>query len=110
MMLNKHGELIPVYNDPMKSTGHSRMGINTQDLGDNMAMGPNRRYARGDRITVKQPDTNITTDASVGAVIVNNVYVQDAPTGAADIHTLYNVTGAYPPSMLPSNPFFNKPM
>ena len=98
------------FNNKMKSTGHSRMGINTQDLGDNMAMGPNRRYARGDRITVKQPDTNINTDASVGAVIVNNVYVQDAPTGAADIHTLYNVTGAYPPSMLPSNPFFNKPM
>jgi len=93
MMLNADGDLVPVYNDKMKSTGHSRMGINTQDLGDNMAMGPNRRYSRGDRtapIIVKQPDTNINTDQSVGAVIVNNVYVQDTPTGASDIHTIYS--------------------
>ena len=48
----------------------------------------------GSPIIVKQPDTNINTDASVGAVIVNNVYVQDAPTGAADIHTIYSP--AYP--------------
>jgi len=44
----------------------------------------------GSPIIVKQPDTNINTDQSVGAVIVNNVYVSDAPTGAADIHTLYS--------------------
>jgi hypothetical protein len=87
------------FNNKMKSTGHSRMGINTQDLGDNMAMGPNRRYARGERIPpanviVKQPDTNINTDQSVGAVIVNNNYFQDSPGGAADIHTIYSP--AYP--------------
>jgi hypothetical protein len=87
------------FNNKMKSTGHSRMGINTQDLGDNMAMGPNRRYARGERVPpanviVKQPDTNINTDQSVGAVIVNNNYFQDSPGGAADIHTIYSP--AYP--------------
>jgi len=100
MTLNADGELDFVNSDPFygKTTGHSRMGINTSEtLGNDMAYGSSRRGSRGDRfkdygnnIVVKQPDTNINTDQSVGAVIVNNVYVSDAPTGAADIHTLYS--------------------
>ena len=53
---------------------------------------------------------NITTDASnnTGAVIVNNNYMDSGGSSSSvDIHThMTPVTGVYPPSMLPTNPFF----
>ena len=51
---------------------------------------------------------NITTDASnnTGAVIVNNNYMDSGGSSSSvDIHT-HMVQGVYPPSMLPTNPFF----
>ena len=44
----------------------------------------------GSPIIVKQPDTNINSDNSVGAIVINNVYMTDQPAQAADIHTYYN--------------------
>ena len=62
---------------------------------------------RGDEL-FNPKGINITTDASnnTGAVIINNNYMDSGGSSSSvDIHT-HMVQGVYPPSMLPSNPFF----
>ena len=68
-------------------------------------MMPDAMEGYGNRTT--RGDMTVNTDASsnVGAVVINNNYIQGSLSGGTDIHT-HMVKGVYPPSMMPSNPFF----
>lgn len=109
MMLNANGDLVPVYNNKMKTTGHSRIrGLSDESATELLRQRDMRLSMSG--YGMRTGGVNITTDASnnTGAVIVNNNYMDSGGSSSSvDIHThMTPVTGVYPPSMLPTNPFF----
>ena len=107
LQLNAAGELVPVYN--RKVTGHSRIrGLSDESATELLRQRDMNLSMSG--YGMRTGGVNITTDASsnTGAVIVNNNYMDSVGSSSSvDIHThMTPVTGVYPPSMLPTNPFF----
>ena len=96
MMLNADGDLVPVYNNKMKTTGHSRIrGLSDESATELLRQRDMRLSMSG--YGMRTGGVNITTDASsnTGAVIINNNYTDSgASTSKVDIHT--HMDGSFP--------------
>ena len=96
MMLNADGDLVPVYNNKMKTTGHSRIrGLSDESATELLRQRDMRLSMSG--YGMRTGGVNITTDASsnTGAVIVNNNYMESGvSTSNVDIHT--HMDGSFP--------------